>query len=336
MVEYYAQRATAGLVVTEGTVISEQGSGWLNAPRICTPAQVAGWKKVTEAVHAAGSVIYLQLWHLGSQSHSSFHPKTGKIWAPWAVAKAGMVPTATGERMPFEVPWAMTVEEIQTTIQEYVHAAQMAKEAGFDGVEVNAGGGYLLDTFLQSSTNLRSDKYGGSMENRLRILEEVLQAIVDSKAFPGNRIGVRLAPNGTYGDMGSDDNDEMFKFLAERLNKYGLAYFDMMDGLGFGYHGKCPPVTVFDMKKRLDNTLVICNVGLTKDMAEGMLRSGAADLCSFGRLYISNPDLPARLANDWPLAESPPHETWWYATGAKGYTDWPTYQPSETEEPAEA
>ena len=178
--------------------------------------------------------------------------------------------------------------------------------------------------------NKRTDEYGGSLENRARISEEIVQAIIDSGAFPANRIGYRVSPNGNYGDMGSDDNHIMFPFLAERLSKYGLAYLHVMDGLGFGFHEKCDPVTVYDLKTKFQG-LVICNVGLTKETGEGMLRSGAADLACYGRLYISNPDLPMRFEKDLPIAESAPYDTWWYPTGEKGYTDWTTAEvPEET------
>ena len=333
MVEYYGQRATAGLVVTEATAISEAGCGWLNAAHIRTPEQVAGWKKVTDRVHADGSVIYLQLWHMGRQAHSSYHPTTGKSFAPSAIAiSSGEARTITGENVPHETPSALTVEEIKETIQDYVKASILAKEAGFDGVEVHGANGYLLDLFTQSSTNKRTDEYGGSLENRARISEEIVQAIIDSGAFPANRIGYRVSPNGNYGDMGSDDNHIMFPFLAERLSKYGLAYLHVMDGLGFGFHEKCDPVTVYDLKTKFQG-LVICNVGLTKETGEGMLRSGAADLACYGRLYISNPDLPMRFEKDLPIAESAPYDTWWYPTGEKGYTDWaPAEVPEETKE----
>jgi N-ethylmaleimide reductase len=335
MVEYYAQRATAGLIITEATAISEQGCGWLNAPHICTDAQMEGWKKVTDRVHAADGIFYLQLWHMGRQAHSSFHPTTGRIVAPSAIAAPGEATTNTGDQVPYEVPAEMTVEEIHATIRDYVKATTLAKQAGFDGIELHGANGFLIDTFLQSSTNQRSDEYGGSMENRMRFLEDLLQVLIDAAAFPSNRIGVRLSPNGNYNGMGSVDNDTMFPFVAKTLNKYRLAYLHVMDGLGFGYHKMCPVVTAFDMKKHFDSAPVICNVGLARDTAEGMIRSGAADLCGFGRLYLSNPDLPARFANDWPLAEPAPYETWWSATGAKGCTDWPTYQPNETEKPQE-
>ena len=333
MVEYYGQRATAGLVITEATAISEAGCGWLNAAHIRTPEQVAGWKKVTDRVHANGSVIYLQLWHMGRQCHSSFHPSTGKCFAPSAIAiSSGEARTITGENVPHETPSALTVEEIKETIQDYVKACLLAKEAGFDGVEVHGANGYLLDEFTQSRTNQRTDQYGGSLENRARLSEEVIQAIIDSGAFPANRIGYRVSPNGNFGDMGSDDNDIMFPYLAERLSKYGLAYLHVMDGLGFGFHEKCSVVTVYDLKTKFKG-LVICNVGLTKETGEGMLRSGAADLACYGRLYISNPDLPTRFEKDLPLAESAPYETWYYPTGEKGYSDWPTAEiPEDTKD----
>lgn len=323
MVEYYGQRASAGLVITEATAISEAGCGWLNAAHIRTPEQVAGWKRVIDRVHQEGSVIYLQLWHMGRQSHSSFHPSTGKVFGPSAIPiTVGNARTTGGENVPYETPTAMTIEEIKATIQEYVVACQLAKEAGFDGVEVHGANGYLLDEFTQSSTNHRTDEYGGSMENRARLSLEVIQAIIDSGSYPANRIGYRMSPNGNFGDMGSDDNDKMFPFLAEKLSTFGLAYLHVMDGLGFGFHEKCPPVNCFELKTKFRGT-VICNIGLTKELGEGMIRSGAADLACYGRLYISNPDLPLRFEKDLPLAEPGAYETWFYPTAEKGYTDFP-------------
>ena len=323
MVEYYGQRSTAGLIITEATAISEAGCGWLNAPQIRTEEQAAGWRKVTDRVHAKGSIIYLQLWHMGRRAHSSYHPSTNSSFAPSALAiSSGTALTVDGKSVPNETPTAMTLEDIKETIQYYVNASKLAKEAGFDGVEIHGAYGYLLDTFVQSSTNHRTDEYGGSMENRARFSEEVIQGIIDSGAFPANRIGYRVSPNGNYGDTGSDDNHVMFPYLAERLSLYGLAYLHVVDGLT-GYHGKCPVVTVYDMK-RMFQGMIICSSGLTKELGEGMLRSGAADLASFGRLYISNPDLPMRFEKDLPLADIAPTELWWYPTAAVGYTDWST------------
>jgi N-ethylmaleimide reductase len=324
-VEYYEQRASAGLVITEATAISEEGYGWRNAPQICTAEQVAGWKKVVDRVHAKDGKIFLQLWHLGRQAHSSFHPTTNRIVSASNIPMAGKTKTLDMEDSEPEVPHALTIEEIKQTIQDYVEAAKKCKEAGFDGVEIHSANGYLIDQFFQSCSNVRTDEYGGSMENRIRLLKEVVEGIVASGAYPANRIAFRISPNGSYGGMGSEDNVEMFEFVAKEMNKYNLAYMHVMDGLGFGYHGKTKAVTCAQLRKYYDG-IIMCNVGLTKEIAEGMIRSGAADMACFGRLYISNPDLPERFANNWPVAEPAAYETWWGHTGAKGYTDFPTHE----------
>eukprot|EP00466_Bigelowiella_natans_P017432 jgi/Bigna1/92568/estExt_fgenesh1_pm.C_330004 len=329
MVEYYEQRASGGLLITEATAISELGSGWLNAPHIRTKEEVAGWKKVVDHVHKRKGRIFLQLWHMGRQGHSSFHPSTNDIVSASAIKiKGGHARNIKGENVEWETPRALSIDDIKATVQDYKKAAELCKEAGFDGVEIHAANGYLIDQFLQSSTNKRADEYGGSQEKRIRFLKEIFEAI--SKVYPAGRIGFRLSPNGNYGDMGSEDNDKMFRFIAQEMDKYKPAYMHIMDGLGFGFHGKCSVVTCADLKKYFSGP-IICNVGLTKGVAEGMIRSGAADLACFGRLYISNPDLAERFANDWPLEKEAPYETWWQATGAKGYTDWPTYSPKKEE-----
>lgn len=329
MAEYYEQRASAGLLITEATAISELGSGWLNAPHIRTPENVQGWKNVVDKVHKKDGIIYLQLWHMGRQSHSSFHPSTNDIVSASDIPiEEGKVKTIEGEEVPYETPRALTVEEIKSTVQDYVRAARLAKEAGFDGVEIHAANGYLIDQFLQSSTNLRSDEYGGSMENRIQFLQEIIQGIIDDGSYPAKRIGFRISPNGAFGGMGSDDNDVMFEFVARTMNQYGLAYMHAMDGLGFGFHNKTKVVKAGDLRKHFDGP-IIGNVGLRRDTAEGMVRSGAVDLAAFGRLYISNPDLVERFANDWPVEEEAAYETWWNPTGAKGYTDFPSYVPVE-------
>jgi N-ethylmaleimide reductase len=198
MVEYYTQRASAGLLITEGTQISEEGTGWANAPSIYTAEHVAGWKKVVDSVHAKkGSKIFLQLWHLGRQSHSSFHPTTNDIVSASAIAIShGTARSKTGESVAWQVPRALSVDEIQVTVGDYARAARLAKEAGFDGVEVHGANGYIIDQFLQTVTNNRTDEYGGSMENRFRFLQEIVEAIIADGAFPASRVGVRLSPNG--------------------------------------------------------------------------------------------------------------------------------------------
>ena len=325
MAEYYEQRSNAGLIITEGTFFSHEGSGWRNAPWIQKKEHVEGWKKVTDRVHKAGSKIYCQLWHLGRQSHSSHHPLTNRIVSASNIPMAGEVKTIDGENTEPETPVALTKEDIQQTIKDYVNAALMSKEAGFDGVELHSANGYLIDQFLQTCSNDRTDEYGGSVENRTRLLTEIFQAIVDSGAYPANRIGYRLSPNGNFGSMGSEDNDTSFPAIAKIMNEYKPAYLHVMDGIGFGFHGKSRVVTVSDFRAVFDGP-IFCNIGLTKDTAEGMLRSGACDMAVFGRLYISNPDLVQRFENGWPVAPPAPYETWWYPTGAAGYTDWPTYQ----------
>lgn len=329
--EYYEQRASAGLVITEATAISEEGYGWRNAPQICTAEEVEGWKKVVDRVHAKGGKMYLQMWHMGRQSHSSYHPTNNRIVSASNIPMVGKTKTIQMEESDPEVPVALTVEEIKQTVQDFVDAAKRCKEAGFDGVEIHGANGYLVDQFLQSCTNVRTDEYGGSFENRVRFLREIVEAIIESGAYPANRIGFRISPNGGFGAMGSEDNFEMFTYVAQEMNKYGLAYIHIMDGLGFGYHGKCKVVTCADIRKHWDG-IIMCNVGLTKEIAEGMIRSGAADMASFGRLYICNPDLPERFANDWPLAEPAPYHTWWTHIGASGYTDFPTYEQTQGKE----
>jgi len=328
MLEYYVQRASGGLLITEATAISELGAGWRNAPHIRTDAQVQGWKKVTSAVHDKGGIMYLQLWHMGRASHSSHHPSTNDVVSASAIAAPGQTHhVVTNEYVDFEVPRPLTVKEIHETIKDYVKAARLAKEANFDGIEIHSANGYLLDQFLQSSSNKREDQYGQSPENRLRFLKETVEALIQDGAFPANRIGFRIAPNGNYGGMGSIDNDTMFPFVCQEMSKYGLAYVHVMDGTGsWGGHSCCKMVTVSDIRKVWSGT-IIANVGLTKDIAEGMIRSGAADLAAFGRLFMSNPDLPERFANNWPVEPEAAYEHWWYPHGEIGYTDFPCFTP---------
>jgi N-ethylmaleimide reductase len=257
--------------------------------------------------------------------------KTGDVVSASDLAvPSGTARNADGEHVPYEKPRSLTVEQIKTTVQDYVHAARKSKEAGFDGVEIHAANGYLPDQFLQSCSNVRTDEYGGSMENRIRFLIEIVEGIIDDGAFPPSRVGVRLSPNGAFGGMGSPDNDKMFVYVAERLSKYGLAYLHVMDGVGFGAHGLCPTVSCHDMKMAFKGT-IIANVGLTKDIAEGMLRSGAVDLACFGRPYISNPDLVYRFANNLPLNPDAEFDAWWHMKGEKGYNDFPFAQDVEKE-----
>eukprot|EP01038_Epipyxis_sp_PR26KG_P005464 gene5464-7566_t len=330
--EYYQQRASAGLIISEAIAISEQGYGWYGAGGIYSSEQAQAWKRIVDGVHEKDGKIFLQLWHMGRQSHSSFH-KTNEIVAASAIpvppSGSSGVRDANNEKAPYEIPREIRTDEVSTIVSEYQKAAYYAKEAGFDGVEIHAANGYLIDTFLQSITNLRTDEYGGSLENRYRFLKEIVEAI--SQIYPLDRIGVRLSPNGAFGGMGSSDNDVMFPFVASKLKEFGgLAYIHLMDGLGFGYHNKCPPVNLYTIKQAFGG-VVMGNVGYTHETAEGAIRTGAVDLIAFGRPYITNPDLVERFANNWPLAPPAPTEAWYGVTeiGPAGYTEYPPYSESK-------
>jgi 2,4-dienoyl-CoA reductase-like NADH-dependent reductase (Old Yellow Enzyme family) len=321
MAEYYCQRSSAGLIVTEATTISEEANGFSESPGIYTDEMTQGWKSVVQAVHRKGGVIFLQLWHMGRSSHSSFH--NGKLpVAPSAIKiNEEFIHTPTGKQ-PYEMPRALETSEIPRVVEDYQRAAERAKEAGFDGVEVHAANGYLIDQFLQSKTNHRSDQYGGSVENRFRFLKDVVKAV--SSVWPADRVGVRISPNGSFNDMGSPDFGEQFTFVASQLDRCGLAYLHVIDGLGFGFHKLGNPMTLAEFRKAFHGPLM-GNCGYTQELAEKAIAEGFADLIAFGRPFISNPDLVERFARRWPLAELAPMSDWYLPTGAKGYTDFPAY-----------
>jgi len=323
MAEYYTQRAGAGLIITEGTFISNQADGWVNAPGIYTEAQTEGWKKVVESVRAKNTPIFMQLWHCGRASHSSFHD--GKLAvAPSAIAiDEEYIHTPNGKQ-PHETPRALETDEIPQIVADYKKAAENAKKAGFDGVEIHSANGYLLDSFLQSKTNKRQDKYGGTLENRSRFLQEVVKAVIS--VFPSNRVGVRISPNGSYNDMGSPDYRETFLDVAEKLDLFELAYLHILDGLAFGFHELGDPMTLTEFRQVFKGPIV-GNCGYTQETAEAAISDGKADLIAFGRPYISNPDLVDRFANNWPLNPDASVKVW-YSPGKEGYTDFPTYQES--------
>lgn len=323
MSEYYAQRSSAGLLVSEATTISEEANGWNESPGIYTDEMTEGWKRVVQAVHDRGSVIFLQLWHMGRASHSSFHngqlpvaPSAIKIDEPYIHTPIG--------KQPHEVPRALETAEIPRLVEDYRRAAQRAKEAGFDGVEVHAANGYLIDQFLQSKTNHRTDQYGGSLENRFRLLKEVLESVVT--VWPAHRVGVRLSPNGASNDMGSPDFREQFTFVAAQLDAFGLAYLHVLDGLAFGFHNLGEAMTLAEFRQVFHGPL-IGNCGYTQATAEQAIADGLADLIAFGRPFISNPDLVERFQHGWPLAAEAPMSDWYTPGGAKGYTDFPPYKP---------
>ncbi len=322
MAEYYAQRSAAGLIITEATTISEQANGWVQSPGIYTDAMAEGWMQIVDAVHGKGSKIFLQLWHCGRASHSSFHDGKQAV-APSAIKiDEDYIHTPKGKE-PHEVPRALETEEIPPIVKDYRRAAQHAKAAGFDGVEIHSANGYLLDEFLQSKTNDRTDPYGGSIENRYRMLGEVVGAVTE--VWPANRVAVRLSPNGSFNDMGSPDFREQFTYVAQQLEGFGLAYLHVMDGLAFGFHKLGEPMSLADFRKVFSGPLV-GNCGYTRETAEKAIAQVPAVLIAFGRPFISNPDLVERFANNWPLNPEADMSTWYSPTGAQGYTDFPMAQ----------
>lgn len=326
MTKYYAQRASAGLLITEATVISEQAIGWQQSPGIYTDAQTEGWKQVTAAVHAKGAPIVLQLWHMGRSSHSDFREDRSLPVAPSAIKLNGdYIQTPRGKK-PYETPRALETHEIPLVVEDYRRAAQRAKEAGFDGVEIHGANGYLIDQFLQSRTNQRTDRYGGSVERRFQFLREVVEAVLT--VWPAHRVGVRLSPNGNFNDMGSPDFRETFLHAARALDRYGLAYLHVVDGLGFGFHQLGEPMTLKEFRAVFAGPLM-GNCGYTQESAEAAITGGQADLIAFGRPFISNPDLPERFANNWPLAPTAEMSDW-YSFTPRGYADFPAYAESVT------
>jgi len=323
MAEYYVQRASAGLLISEATTVSAQANGWLESPGIYSDAMEAGWKQITSAVHAAGGRIFVQLWHLGRASHSDFHDGSLPVSASAVRIEGDGIHTPRGKR-PYETPRALEAWEIAGVVGDYRRAAARARAAGFDGVEIHAANGYLIDQFLQSKTNHRTDDYGGSIEKRARFLREVVDAV--SAEWPAGRVGVRISPNGAFNDMGSPNFREQFTHVATMLDRCGLAYLHVVDGLKFGFHQLGEPMTLAEFRRCFHGALM-GNCGYTFESAEHAVAAGVADLIAFGRPFISNPDLVERFRNGWPLATPADMATWYSPTGAAGYTDFPTYAP---------
>jgi 2,4-dienoyl-CoA reductase-like NADH-dependent reductase (Old Yellow Enzyme family) len=283
------------LIISEATSISKQGHGWPGAPGIYTDAQVGGWRKVTDSVHAHGGKIFVQLWHMGSQSHSSFfglRPVSAS-----AIQLAGKATLNSGAAGTFELPKAMEASDIAQLMSEFKQAAECAKQAGFDGIELHGANGYLLDQFMQSVTNQRTDGYGGSFENRFRIVGEVLDAVL--RVFPANRVGLRISPNGMIGGMGSADNADMFTHVAQQAERFKLGYVHLIDGAAFGVHKQGPLLQLADVRRVYRAGALIGNCGYSPQSAEAAVSAGDADMIAIGRPYMSNPDLVERVANNW-------------------------------------
>lgn len=314
---YYAQRASAGLIIAEATQVTPQGQGYSYTPGIHSPEQVAGWKLVTDAVHQQGGRIFLQLWHVGRISHPDFQPDGALPVAPSAITPKGEVLTYEGKK-PYVTPRALETSEIPDIVEQYRQGAANALEAGFDGVEIHAANGYLLDQFLRDSTNHRTDKYGGSVENRARLLLEVTEAV--TSVWDSQRVGVRLSPSGTFNDISDSHPWETFGYVAQALNRFNLAYLHIFEATeaDIRYGGTNLPTS--HLRERFTNTLIV-NGGYTREKADAVLANQAADLVAFGTLFISNPDLPQRLALNAPLNQ--PDPSTFYGGGEKGYTDYP-------------
>lgn len=309
MAEYYVQRASAGLIISEATSVTPMGVGYPDTPGIWSNDQVRGWSNITKAVHAAGGRIVLQLWHVGRISHPSYLNGETPV-APSAIAPAGHV-SLVRPLSDYPVPRALETAEIAEIVDAYRVGAENAKAAGFDGVEVHGANGYLLDQFLQSSTNHRTDEYGGSLENRARLMLEVTDAVIE--VWGAGRVGMHLAPRADSHDMGDENLSETFTYVARELGKRGIAFIcsrekEAGDSLG-------------PQLKKAFGGQYIANERFTKDSANAWLASGKADAVAFGVPFIANPDLPERLQQDAPL--NPAHPETFYAKGPVGYIDYP-------------
>ena len=310
MVEYYAQRASAGLILSEATAVTPMGVGYANTPGIWSEEQVEGWKKITAAVHAKGGRMFLQLWHVGRISDPMF--LNGELpVAPSAIAPLGHVSLVRPQK-PYVTPRALRTDEIPGIIEAYRKGAENAKRAGFDGVEIHGANGYLLDQFLQDGSNKRTDSYGGPIENRARLMLEVADAAIS--VWGAGRVGVHLAPRSDAQSMSDSNRAETFGYVARELGKKKIAFLCTREHLG---QDRLSP----SLKKAFGGVL-IANEGFTKESAEQALASGEADAVAFGRLFIANPDLPERFAKKAPL--NTPDSSTFYVPGPKGYTDYPS------------
>ncbi|MGS2761885.1 alkene reductase [Sinomicrobium sp. M5D2P9] len=328
MAEYYSQRASAGLIISEGTQISKQGQGYAWTPGIYTPEQVKGWRKVTDAVHDAGGLIFAQLWHVGRISHTSLQPDNGTPVSSSSLVAEGVkvfidpegkgAENGAGEMVQHSTPRALTTPEIREIIQDYAKAAKNAVEAGFDGVELHGANGYLINQFIDSQANNRTDIYGGSLENRLRFLDETVQAV--TAAIGKKKVGVRLAPLTTLQGAVDDNPEETYTEAAKILNKRGVAYIHIAEA--DWDDAPLMPVSFKQALRKVFAGSMIYSGKYTREKAETALADGWADMIGFGRPFIANPDLPYRLEHNIPLSQGDPAT--YFGGGSKGYTDYPS------------
>jgi N-ethylmaleimide reductase len=328
---YYGQRSSkGGLLISEATQVSRQGKGYPGAPGIHSAEQVEGWKLVTDAVHAKGGSILLQLWHVGRISHSSLHPETGLPVSASAIAPNDGAKAMTAEfrQVPFETPRALETKELPGIVADYVRAAEKAKAAGFDGVEVHSANGYLLDQFLEDRTNHRTDAYGGPIENRARLLLEVVDAVTG--VWNHGRVGIRLSPFGKFSDMGDSNPVALFSYVLEQLSLRQVAYAHLVEPrVGNAGGGAAiddsQPRTSHIFRKAFKGVLISAG-GYTAAIAEETIADDYADAVAFGRLFIANPDLPERFRAGAPL--NTPDRRSFYGGTEKGYTDYPSLEPA--------
>ena len=317
MADYYAQRASAGLIITEATGITQQGLGWPYAPGIWNQAQVDAWRIVTEAVHKAGGRIALQLWHMGRLVHPSFLGGAAPVSSS-AVAAPGVAHTYAGKQ-PYAAPRALRIDEIPALLEDYRHAARNAMQAGFDGVQIHAANGYLIDQFLRDNTNTRDDEYGGPVANRVRLLTEVAQAVAD--AVGADRTAIRLSPNGFVQGVDDSHPEALFPAAAEAVSGLGLAFLEIREPVQESTFVKTVAPLMAPAIKRAFRGKLVLNSDFNGASGQAMLDQGTADAIAFGRPFIANPDLPARLHSGTSLAKD--EMATWYTQGAEGYTDYP-------------
>lgn len=320
--EYYQQRSTAGLIISEGTNVSPRAAGYVHVPGLWSKEQVAGWQKVTDNVHSAGGCIFTQLWHVGRISHPDFHD--GALpHAPSALNPNRQIKTLKSGRVPTVTPKAMTLQDIQSTVDDFKRAGANAMEAGFDGIEIHSSNGYLFHQFFSTTSNIRDDQYGGSIENRVRLLFEVIEAL--KQVMPEERIGARLNP--MMHDEGNievnADTQATFDHIVQRLNDYSLSYLHITRPFR-PVENSYAVEDVIGHYRKIYKGLLVANGNYQPDEAEQEIQSGRADAIAFGRPFISNPDLVNRINNQWPLAE--PDNSTFYTHGSEGYTDYPAYE----------
>ncbi|WP_420455108.1 alkene reductase [Rubrivirga sp.] len=336
---YYAQRAGAGLLIAEATQVSPRGQGYPDTPGIYTDEQVEAWRGVTDLVHAVGGRIALQLWHVGRVSHSSYHGGARPV-APSAIAATGKAMTPDFQMVDFETPHALTADEIAETVGQFRHGARLARQAGFDAVEIHGANGYLVEQFLSSGSNRRTDAYGGPVEHRLRFLHEVTEAVLEE--WPADRVGARLSFGAGANGVRDDDPTETFGAAAEMLSDAGLAYLHgIRPNAQMGTTGGLDGLDAIRLLRDHFGGAVIANAGFDREQGEAIVDAGAADLVAYGRPFLANPDLPIRFAAqaaglDAPLNE--PDPATFYGGGAEGYTDYPIWdgRPAEAADARQA